>query len=107
MNEPLAHKNIFKVLDYASKLKFNDLFFISNGYLLNEKNSEKILSSGLTKIMFSLDAFSPETYKERKLKNKKPANYEKVIKNILAFLKLKRKLKKISPYKSQLYSYGK
>ena len=52
VNEPLAHKNIFKVLDYASKLKFNDLFFISNGYLLNEKNSEKILSSGLTKIMF-------------------------------------------------------
>lgn len=97
VNEPLAHKNIFKVLDYASKLKFNDLFFISNGYLLNEKNSEKILSSGLTKIMFSLDAFSPETYKERKLKNKKPANYEKVIKNILAFLKLKRKLKKKFP----------
>ena len=28
VNEPLA-KNIFKVLDYASKLKFNDLFFIS------------------------------------------------------------------------------
>ena len=47
--------------------------------------------------MFSLDAFSPETYKERKLKNKKPANYEKVIKNILAFLKLKRKLKKNFP----------
>ena len=42
--------------------------------------------------MFSLDAFSPETYKERKLKNKKPfTNYEKVIKNILAFFKIKKK----------------
>lgn len=97
VNEPLAHKNTFKVLEYATKLKFDDIFFISNGYLLNEKNSEKILNSGLTKIMFSLDAFSPETYKERRLKNKKPANYEKVINNILNFLELKKKLNKKFP----------
>ena len=93
VNEPLAHKNIFKVLEYATNLKFDDLFFISNGYLLNEKNAKSILNSGLKKIMFSLDAFSAETYKERRLKNTKPANYEKVIKNILA-LKLKENLKK-------------
>ena len=32
--------------------------------------------------MFSLDAFSEETYRERKLKSHKPANYHKVVKNI-------------------------
>jgi len=97
VNEPLAHKNIFKVLTYATNLKFDDLFFISNGYLLNEKNAMSILNSGLKKIMFSLDAFSAETYKERKLKNNKPASYEKVINNILKFLELKKKYKKKFP----------
>tara|TARA_B100000795_G_scaffold171879_1_gene129605 strand:+ start:3581 stop:4579 length:999 start_codon:yes stop_codon:yes gene_type:complete len=97
VNEPLAHKNIFKVLDYANKLKFDDIFFISNGYLLNEKNALKILNSGLKKVMFSLDAHSSETYRERRLKNNKPANYEKVINNILNFLKLKKKLNKVFP----------
>lgn len=97
VNEPLAHKNIFKVLEYATNLKFDDLFFISNGYLLNEKNAKSILNSGLKKISFSLDAFSAETYKERRLKNTKPANYEKVINNILNFLELKKKYKKKFP----------
>jgi radical SAM protein with 4Fe4S-binding SPASM domain len=97
VNEPLSHKNIFIILEYATKLKFDDLFFISNGYLLNEKNSINVLNSGLKKIMFSLDAFSAETYKERRLKNHKPANYEKVIKNVLNFLELKKKYKKKFP----------
>ena len=97
VNEPLAHKNIFKVLEYATNLKFDDLFFISNGYLLNEKNAKSILNSGLKKISFSLDAFSAETYKERRLKNTKPANYEKVINNILNFLELKKKYKRKFP----------
>ena len=100
VNEPLAHKNIYKVIEYANKLKFDDIFFISNGYLLNDKNALKILNSGLTKIMFSLDAFSAETYKERGLKNLKGANYEKVINNILNFLSLKKELKKNFPLTS-------
>ena len=97
MNEPLSNKNIFKIINYAKKLNFDDIYFISNGYLLNEKNSLRILESGLTKIMFSLDAFSPETYSERRLKNKKPANYSKVIKNILNFLDIKKKKNKKFP----------
>lgn len=97
VNEPLANKNIFKFVEYASKLKFPDIFFVSNGYLLNEKNSLKILESGLTKIQFSLDAFSEETYKERRLKSLKPANYKKTVNNIINFLQMKKKLKKNFP----------
>ncbi len=97
VNEPLANKNIFKYVKYASKLQFSDIFFVSNGYLLNEKNIHNILKSGLTKIQFSLDAFSENTYKERKLKNTKPANYKKTLNNILNFLKIKKKLGKNFP----------
>ena len=97
VNEPLTNKNLFTILDYAKKLDFDDIYFISNGYLLNEKNSLKILKSGLTKIKFSLDAFSGETYITRRLKNNKPASYKKVVNNILNFLDIKNKKNKKFP----------
>ena len=97
VNEPLTNKNIFKFIEYANKLNFSDIFFVTNGYLLNEKNSQKILESGLSKIQISLDAFSEKTYSERKLKNFKPANYNKTISNVLKFIELKKKLKKSFP----------
>lgn len=97
VNEPLANKNLFTILNYAKKLKFDDIYFITNGYLVNKKNSLKILQSGLTKIKFSLDAFSSETYVERKLKNYKPASYKKVLNNILDFLDMKNKKNKKFP----------
>ena len=97
VNEPLSNKNLFKVLEYAKKLNFDDLYLVSNGYLLDKNKSLKILDSKLTKIMFSLDAFSRNTYAERRLKNYKPANYDKVIKNILNFLDLKKKKNKKFP----------
>ena len=51
--------------------------------------------------MFSLDAFSPETYKERKLKKKSLQIMKKLLKYI-GFLKLKRKLKKFPLQESAL-----
>ena len=97
VNEPLTNKNLFEYIEYANKLNFCDIQIVSNAYLLNEKNAEKILNSGLKKIQFSLDAFSEKTYSERRLKNNKPANYEKTIKNLLNFLDMKKKSKKIFP----------
>ena len=56
VNEPLANKNIFKYVKYASKLQFSDIFFVSNGYLLNEKkpNLGQLIIGAL------IDSSSPE-----------------------------------------------
>ncbi len=98
VNEPLANKNIFEVIDFASKLDFEDLYMVSNASLLNDKRSESILNSGLTKIQFSLDGFSAETYEKfRFTKNPKPGQYKKVLNNILNFLDLKKKMDKKFP----------
>ena len=97
VNEPLTNTSLFAYIKYAENLNFDDIFFVSNGYLLNEKNSLNILNSGLRKVQFSLDAFSQNSYNERRLKSLKPANYNKVIKNILNFLDLKKKLNKKFP----------
>ena len=97
VNEPLANKNIFEYINYASRLNIVDISIVSNAYLLSEKNIYALLNSGLKKIQFSLDSFSPETYKERRLKNLKPANYQKTVNNILNFLKIKKEKKKTFP----------
>jgi radical SAM protein with 4Fe4S-binding SPASM domain len=98
VNEPLANKHLFEVLSFASELKFEDLYMVSNASLLTEKKSIAILNSGLTKIQFSLDGFSEKTYEmNRFTKVKKPGMYNKVLKNILEFLNLKNQMKKKFP----------
>ena len=39
-----------------------DFFVFTNGTLLNEKNSEMILNSSITRLFISLDAATEETY---------------------------------------------
>lgn len=98
VNEPLANKHLFEVLRFASDLKFEDLYMVSNASLLTENKSIAILESGLTKIQFSLDGFSEKTYEmNRFTKVKKSGMYNRVLKNILEFLNLKKKMKKNFP----------
>ena len=98
VNEPLANKHLFEVLRFASDMEFEDLYMVSNASLLTEKKSIAILESGLTKIQFSLDGFSEKTYEiNRFTKVKKPGMYNKVLKNILEFLNLKKLMKKKFP----------
>ena len=52
-------KNIFEYINYASRLNIVDISIVSNAYLLSEKNIYALLNSGLKKIQFSLDSFSP------------------------------------------------
>ena len=98
VNEPLANKNIFEILKYASSKKFDDIFIVSNGSLLNENKALKLLETNITKIQFSLDAFKAETFeKNRFTKVKKPGLYEKVKNNIINFIELRDKMGKKFP----------
>ena len=92
-SEPLLYKNFFKVLDLAAKAKIMDLFLFTNGTLLNEKNSELILNSALTRLFVSIDAASKETYDKVRIPvNKKKLNtnrLEKIENNVKNFVKLR------------------
>lgn len=85
INEPLLYPHIVEVVEYSSILGFDDIFFMSNGSLLNKYISEKLLKAGLTKLMVSIDAFSPETYE--KIRNSK--KYNKVVQNVLQFVEMR------------------
>ena len=88
VNEPLMYRNLIEVIEYASKLKFQDIYFLTNGSPLTEKKAEALIKSGLTRIMISLDAHSADVFE--KIRRRK--DYEKIKNNILNFIKKREEL---------------
>ena len=65
-----------------------DIMINTNGSPLTARRSQQLLDSGLTRLRFSLDAATPETYKKVRVGS---LPLEKIIKNIETFLELKEK----------------
>lgn len=85
IGEPLLHKDLIWQIDYAKKAGIIDVMLNTNGLLLTKELSEQILKAGLDKIMFSLDAISPDLYEKIRV----GSNLGKVIDNIFNFCKLR------------------
>lgn len=94
VNEPLLDKKIFERIEAISKIEtVCDIHMNTNASLLNQERSEKILNSNLTRLLIGFDGFSKKVYE----KVRRKGDYETVLNNILKFLELKKKLKKIFP----------
>jgi len=68
-SEAMIYKDIGEVLDIAKDSQVMDLFFLTNGTLLNEKIAERLVDSGVARVMISLDAVTPETFEKIRGKN--------------------------------------
>lgn len=84
-NEPLTIKDLDKYIRYAKDSGILDIMFNSNGLLLTKDISRKLIDSGLTRIMISVDAFSKEGYEKQRI----GGDYDKLVKNILDFIELR------------------
>ena len=87
-NEPFLIKNMHEYIHYASKKGIMDIMLNCNGSAITKKKAKQILDSGLTRMRFSLDAFSQETYEKVRVGSIPLA---RVIKNIETFLDEKEK----------------
>ena len=87
-NEPFLIKDLEDYISYASKKGFIDIMLNNNGSAITEKRSQKILDSGLTRMRFSIDAFTSETYKNVRVGS---IPLDRVKRNIETFLNLKEK----------------
>lgn len=88
-NEPLLDQDLENQIKFASNHGFIDIMLNTNATLLSESRSRSMLKSGLTRIRFSLDAATKETYEKVRL----GAKYDVTMKNIEGFLRIKRKEK--------------
>ena len=87
-NEPFLIKDLHKYINYAYKKGFIDIMLNNNASALTRRRSQEALGSGLTRMRFSLDAFTQETYSKVRVGS---LPLKKVIKNIDEFLELKEK----------------
>lgn len=60
--EPLVHPRSYDMLDEAVQHSGVFVTLTTNGTIMNEKRTRKLLEAGVHMIDISLDAFSPETY---------------------------------------------
>jgi MoaA/NifB/PqqE/SkfB family radical SAM enzyme len=60
--EPLTHKFIFEMLEYAARYSGVLVTLTTNGKTLDEKKADRLLSTGVDIVDISIDAFLPETY---------------------------------------------
>jgi radical SAM protein with 4Fe4S-binding SPASM domain len=60
--EPLLHKDIFRMIDYAGGSGIKHIVMNTNATLLTDEVIDRLVSSALSIVRFSIDG-SPETYK--------------------------------------------
>jgi len=101
-SEPLLFKQIDKVLEKAKKAEIMDFFLFTNGTLLNEKNSEMILNSSITRLFISLDAATEETYNKVRIPVSKKRleeknRLQKIENNVKKFIQLRNSKKQSLP----------
>ncbi len=89
IGEPLLHKDIVKMVEYAaSKNIANDIEIITNASLLTPKMSDLFISAGLSRLIVSLQGTTKEKYKEVSGVN---IDFENFIKNLRYFFENKNK----------------
>lgn len=86
LGEPLVHPDIVKLVRYAKKKGIVDIMFNTNGVLLTEEMSTHLLEAGLDNLFLSFDSPYQKQYEQIRI----GAKFEKVIKNIQYFSKLKK-----------------
>ncbi len=91
--EPLIDKDFIWKVKYAKKHHISRISTNTNGSLLTQSLSQKIISSGLDELYISLDAATQTTYQKIRI----GLPYQKVIKNLKYLIKLKKKLKSDKP----------
>ncbi len=86
--EPFIFKNrkpsIFDMISYAKGKGLTDVVTNSNGALMDERSTQKIIDSGLDAIYFGIDAATPETYSKLRV----GGDFEETRDNVLYLLHL-------------------
>jgi len=90
--EPLLHKNLFEMIEYA-KNRGCRVSMHTNATLLTQEMSMRILRSSLDFISFSFDGCTPEIYEKVRV----GAKFEQVKSQIETFLRLRHEMKLKTP----------
>ena len=60
--EPLIHPKAYDIIEYAVRYSGVPVTLTTNGTIMNERRTRRLLEAGVHMIDVSIDAFTPETY---------------------------------------------
>ncbi len=83
--EPFLNKNIYKLIKYSDQNKIYTTTS-TNGHYLTKENCQKIIQSGLKKIIISLDGVNQKTLEKYRI----GVNYDKIITGIQTLVEEKK-----------------
>lgn len=83
--EPLLDRKLEEKITYLKKGGIKHSTFSTNAALLTKKRALSLLESGLDEIMFSIDGLKKETFE----KIREGLTFEKIVDNVLQFIKLR------------------
>jgi radical SAM protein with 4Fe4S-binding SPASM domain len=86
--EPLLHPRIADFVAYAKQKGLIDVYFNTNGTLLTDGKSRKLIDAGLDRISISFEGYTREVYERYRV----GASFGRVLKNIEGLQNLKRTL---------------
>jgi pyruvate-formate lyase-activating enzyme len=84
--EPLVHPKGYEMIEYAARNSGVYVTLTTNGTIMNEKRTRKLLDSGVHMIDISIDAFTPETYAKVRVNGDLNVTRKNVL-NLLAWIK--------------------
>lgn len=91
--EAFMSRNILEILEFTKNFAIPKSSIITNGTLLNEVNTAKIIEFGLSRLIISIDGATKSTYE----KIRKGANFELLISNIDRLNRIKSELGSDAP----------
>lgn len=83
--EPLLASSFPEMLDIATQYEIPETFFATNGMLLTQEKSERIIQAGVHHILISFDGATPQTYEAIR----RGSDFERVTGNIRRLQALK------------------
>jgi len=86
--EPLLHPRIAEFVKHAKSAGLIDVYFNTNGMLLTEEMSERLIDASLDRISVSFEGYTKEMYEKYRVGSK----YETVLANIETMQALKRRM---------------
>ncbi len=88
IGEPLLNKDIFEMIRIVKERKVPFINLITNGTLLNEEYSQRLLESGITRIQISIHSANSKTFAY--VRQDKEEAFEQVKENIKVLIKFKK-----------------
>ena len=91
--EPLLDKKLPERIKYAKSKGIKHVYFVTNASLLNKKNSELLINSGLDEFKISFYGFDKTSYNNTMIN----LDFDKTLDNIIQFFDIRRRLEKKNP----------